>query len=134
MPTPDSKLTCGSGLPCIYVDRNKWIPYEEVGNFKPPPILTESWKDEKTTLFIMIASFRDKLCPHTLFNAFTKAKYPARISIGVVDQVMPEDSDCLVEYCKLMKAHTKSTECLYESNIRAAKKSASESLVSLHAI
>ena len=127
------KIGCGSGLPCIYVGPHKWIPYEDTSykNYHPPPIKSSSWKDEKTTLFIMIASFRDKLCPVTLFNLYTKAKYPDRIFIGLVEQTLPEDGDCLKDYCDLMMKSDKGYKtCPFTDNIRVEKKDASKALVS----
>ena len=122
---------CGSGLPCVFVNKGTWIPITEDDGPKPYPIESDSWQKVDTTLFIMIASFRDKLCPKTLFYAFSKAKYPSRVTIGVVEQNLPDDVDCLEEYCRLMKEHTQSEECLYMNNIRMVKKHASESKVSL---
>jgi hypothetical protein len=123
------RLGCGNGLPCIYVSRNKWIPYEEIGKYRPPKVKSLSWKQENTTLFIMIASFRDKLCPRTLFNAFTKAKYPDRITVGVVQQNLSGDLDCIIEYCNLIKKTTLTLDCPHLQNIRVIKKDASESKV-----
>jgi hypothetical protein len=122
---------CGGGRPCIYVNKGTWIPYEEVGQFSPPPTKTESWKDPKATLFVMIASFRDKLCPKTLFNLYTKAKYPSRIFVGVVEQNFPDDIDCMKEYCRLMAEHDPkhASICPFQENIRVEKKDASSAKV-----
>ena len=130
---PKANNGCGSGKPCVYVDRGTWIPYDEVAEMKPSyPIKTDSWKNPNSTMFVMIASFRDKLCPITLVNAFTKAKYPSRLYLGVVDQVMDDDIECLKEYCRLMQTATKAgpnDPCPYFNNIRVVKKDARESKV-----
>ena len=75
-------------------------------------------------MFITIASFRDKLCPVTLFNIFTKAKYPERITVGVVQQNLEEDIDCYEEYCRLILEHRGistgegvAPECPFKENI-----------------
>ena len=39
------------------------------------------------TVFIMIASYRDWQCPRTLESIFTRAKYPERVRVAVVDQM-----------------------------------------------
>ena len=46
-----------------------------------------------------IASFRDSRCGQTLFNLFHKAKFPDRISVGVVQQNDEGDSGCLEDFC-----------------------------------
>ena len=64
---------------------------------------SDSWKHPNTTLLISIASFRDALCPKTLYNIFTKAKYPDRITVNLIQQnVHGKDVDCLDGYCDLM--------------------------------
>ena len=56
------------------------------------------------SLFISIASYRDSLCPVTLFNLYTKAQHPGRIHVGLIQQNNhDEDIDCLEGYCDLMK-------------------------------
>ena len=86
---------------------------------KPFPPRSLSYLYDNTTIFYTMASYRDKLCPVTLFNLFTKAKSPARITVGVVQQNMPEDVDCLEEYCRLMLQAGKGDEnfCPYRDQI-----------------
>lgn len=135
MPAEDNgnKKGCGSGSPCIYVDRHKWIPWEDIeySHYSPPKIKSDSWKKSDSTMFIMIASFRDKLCPHTLFNAFSKAQHPSRIHIGVVDQSLEDDVNCVQEYCRLIQRAnpSKDGKCPFIDNIRVAQKNAQESKV-----
>lgn len=51
-----------------------------------------------------IASYRDPLCPKTLFNMFTKSKHPEKLRVRVIQQNDPElDPDCLEGYCALME-------------------------------
>lgn len=58
---------------------------------------------EGRNLHVNIASYRDPLCPRTLYNAFTKANTPEKLFIRVLQQRDPEvDGDCLEDYCKLM--------------------------------
>jgi Glycosyltransferase (GlcNAc) len=101
-----------------------WEIYQELsGPVLPFPTVSDSWSKADSTLFISIASFRDKLCPHTLFNAYTKAKHPKRLSIGVVQQNTETDVDCLIEYCNLMKGAGKYSpengeSCPFETSIK----------------
>ena len=123
---------CGSGTPCVYVSANNWIPYDveySYKNYHPPPIKSSSWKNEKSSLFLMIASFRDKLCPHTLYNLYSKAKSPNRIFVGLVQQNLPEDGDCLEQYCKLMLEKGNMKDCPFKENIRIERKDASKAMV-----
>jgi hypothetical protein len=101
---------CGSGLPCIFVNRDiGWIPRNEnISAISPPPIRSNSWQSNDTVIFVAISSFRDKLCPVTLFNMYTKAFYPHRIHTAVIQQNIPGDLDCLEEYCRLMKVRADS--------------------------
>ncbi|KAL3933511.1 MAG: hypothetical protein SGBAC_010364 [Bacillariaceae sp.] len=47
------------------------------------------------TIFIAIASYRDFQCRRTIESAFTRAQYPERIRVGVVDQIINgEDVVC----------------------------------------
>lgn len=102
-----AELRCGGGDPCIFVNREVgWVGREDsYTTHKPPPIVSDSWKKEDTKLFVAISSFRDKLCPITLFNMFTKAAHPERVITAVVQQNIPGDIDCFEEYCNLMRKH-----------------------------
>ncbi len=78
--------------------------YKRKGEPEPYPPKTESYKENDTTLFIGISAFRDPRCPKTLYNLFTKAKYPDRVTIGVVQQwKSSEDDDCLEGYCSMVE-------------------------------
>lgn len=118
---------CGGGDPCVYLGKDGgWILYEpelETVHGKPYPPRSLSYLHDNTTIFYTMASYRDKLCPVTLFNLFTKAKSPARITVGVVQQNMPEDVDCLEEYCRLMLEAGKGDEnfCPYRNQITMKK-------------
>ena len=115
---------CGSGSPCIFVNRDVgWVPRNEnPSQSKPPPVVSDSWKRNDTTLFVAISSFRDKLCPITLFNMFTKAAHPWRIIAAVVQQNIPGDVDCYEEYCNLMRKRdgkeSDSDWCPFKDNIK----------------
>ena len=50
------------------------------------------------SIFVQIASYRDRECQWTVKDLFDKARNPERISVGVFWQVVPEeDEDCFVE-------------------------------------
>ena len=85
---------CAKGEPCIFLGKDwGWEKYEESKGPKPYPIVSDSWRQNDTTVFYSISSFRDELCPKTLFNAFKKAAHPERIRIGVVQQNDNDDID-----------------------------------------
>lgn len=120
---------------CVYLGRDAgWEIYNatvEYTHGHPHPPVTDSWKHSNTTLYLTLSSFRDKLCPITLYNAFTKAKHPHRLTVGVVQQNEADDIDCYDEYCRLMNEafpHLSDTvtgdKCPYSSNIRMNKVSA----------
>ena len=92
-----------------------------INRHNPYPIYTDTWNQSSTSLFLSISSYRDPLCPLTLFNAFTKATYPHRLSIGIVQQNDPNDLDCLEEYCQLIKKNNitlNDEECSFKKQIR----------------
>jgi hypothetical protein len=74
---------------------------------------------------VFISGYSDKLCPITLFNAYTKAQHPSRIFIGVVQQNEESiDLDCFFHYCKLMNASL--DDCPFKDNIRMTRVAAQE--------
>lgn len=64
---------------------------------------SKSWAKSDTKLWAGIASFRDYRCGQTLFNMFSKAEHPERITAGVVQQNEEGDESCLLSYCRLME-------------------------------
>ncbi len=114
---------CKAGQSCTFMSRvDGWDIYKELPSYAltyPPK--SESWKDPKTTLYLTMSSYRfhhqqinsfiitiilfarDKLCPITLYNLFTKAEFPDRVTVGVVQQNDETDIDCYDTYCDLMK-------------------------------
>lgn len=123
---------CKGDEPCVFVGKNdgQWQalienPYAEA--VAPYPPQTESWKESGTTLMISISSFRDKLCPRTLYNIYTRSQYPQRITVGVVQQNERSDIDCLEGYCQMMleKKGIPLTDCPYRDQIRMTRVEAS---------
>ena len=58
----------------------------------------------ETPIHLLIASFRDQLCPRTLHNAFRRAENPGRIFIRVIEQTLADsdlidDAGCFARYC-----------------------------------
>lgn len=47
------------------------------------------------TIFLMIASYRDFQCRETVASAFMRAASPERLFVGIVDQVLPGDVNCV---------------------------------------
>ncbi len=46
------------------------------------------------TIFVSIASYRDKLCSQTINSLFSKAKYPEKITVGICQQNDSTDIEC----------------------------------------
>mmetsp|Transcript_30581 Transcript_30581/g.72143 ORF Transcript_30581/g.72143 Transcript_30581/m.72143 type:complete len:532 (-) Transcript_30581:296-1891(-) len=60
---------------------------------------------EDTPIHLLIASYRDRLCPRTLHNAFTRAKNPKRLTFRVIEQTkagsdLEDDQGCWDGYCE----------------------------------
>lgn len=103
-------------------DGNGWLALvDDPSSPSPPPPKTESWKSWDTRLFVGVSSFRDKRCPKTLMNYFTKAKYPSRVTVGVVQQNAHEDVDCVTEYCNLMGGYAEGPGCPHFANIKTLR-------------
>ncbi|CAM9805657.1 unnamed protein product, partial [Choristocarpus tenellus] len=102
-------------------DGNGWIALVDVDSApQPPSPKSDSWRRKDTTIFIGVSSFRDKRCPATLYNFYTKAKYPERIVVGVVQQNAFDDVDCVTEYCNL-RGHKEGPSCPHWENIRTIR-------------
>lgn len=119
---------CKAKDPCVFLGKDLgWQRYEELtppeAPYKP---VTDSWNKTDTTVMITLASFRDKLCPVTLFNLFTKATYPERVFVGVVQQNTATDVDCLDRYCELVNEHYKVTSCPFKYHVKMNRVDASE--------
>jgi len=108
-----------------------WIPIiEELRPPFPYPPKSDSWKSPNSTIFVGIAAYRDSRCPKTLYNMYTKAKYPDRLFVGLVQQSDDKnDVDCVAKFCELMGANTgmdkrgnadveRAKKCPYFNNIR----------------
>ena len=125
-------LNCKNDEPCIYLSRDLgWERYVESKGPLPFPIESDSWKRNDTTLFYSISSYRDELCPRTLYNALSKAAHPHRIRIAVVQQNIPgEDIECFEEYCNMMRQHRGlgANECPFADQIVVNKKDARTAL------
>jgi Glycosyltransferase (GlcNAc) len=51
--------------------------------------------DGQETIYITIASYRDPECPITIFSIFTRAQYPERLRVAVIDQRLDGDMHCI---------------------------------------
>jgi len=82
----------------VEVERNKMGHTEEQDN-----ILEEEDSPLLETIYVAISSYRDSRCPHTVKSIFSRAKYPERIRVGIVDQLnQDEEYNCAEpeSYCK----------------------------------
>lgn len=114
----DAKVTPNGA---IVWDGNGWIPLvDDDSDHVPPPPKTDSWKRPETTMFVGVSSFRDKRCPQTLVNYFTKAKHPERLTVAVVQQNDHDDVDCVTEYCNRMN-QKEGPSCPYFNNIKTLR-------------
>ncbi|KAF0717688.1 Aste57867_2158 [Aphanomyces stellatus] len=88
--------------------------HERDKHLRPPPPRIPDMYD----IFIGISSFRDgPRCGFSLFTAFSRATYPERVHIGIVDQTQDDDAICVDEYCKLT-VEAGWTECKFKDQIR----------------
>lgn len=50
---------------------------------------------DKNTIFVSIASYRDKMCPTTLKTLYEMAEHPNRIFVGICQQNKKNDIECM---------------------------------------
>lgn len=78
------------------------IPFPKDGDVsgaRPPPPMFNTSDFATVTIFIGLAAYREGLCGNTLKELFEFARYPDRVSVGVVQQNGAGDPDCLQDYC-----------------------------------
>ena len=46
------------------------------------------------SIFVSVASYRDRLCRESIADALTEAAYPERLRFGVVDQTTGDAVSC----------------------------------------
>ncbi len=96
-------------------------PWRNVGGRRT----RQGWKyesgDNVDTIFVSVASYRDRRCSTTLFELFAHAKRPSRVNVGVVQQNDESDEDCFAEYCRRAGSYCR------PSNVRIMTIPASES-------
>mmetsp|Transcript_20911 Transcript_20911/g.29022 ORF Transcript_20911/g.29022 Transcript_20911/m.29022 type:complete len:610 (+) Transcript_20911:1-1830(+) len=127
---------CKKSEPCSFLGKDLgWELYQDSPTYalQYPPKKEEEWKDPTVSIYLTVSSYRDKLCPRTLKYLYTKASFPSRVFVGVVQQNEESDLDCLNHYCELMRLdgyrkhlpkdfEPKFTEedyiCPYKDNIR----------------
>ena len=69
------------------------------------------------SLWVGIASYRDPYCGQTLFNLFSKAAFPTRIHVQIIEQDLDGDPDCMKDYCQLA-AGSGHALCPFQDNIK----------------
>ena len=80
------------------------------------------------TIFVAIASYRDWQCRDTVSSIFSRAKYPQRVRVGVVDQIVEgEDGPCDAPY-KSCKEDKSQDLCKYKSQLDVFQVEASLSI------
>ena len=80
------------------------------------------------TIFVAIASYRDWQCRDTVSSIFSRAKYPQRVRVGVVDQIVEgEDGPCDAPY-KSCKEDQSQDLCKYKSQLDVFQVEASLSI------
>eukprot|EP01035_Chromulina_nebulosa_P039384 gene39384-53243_t len=115
---------CKKNEACCFLGKDVgWEVYEDSPSYalQYPPRKEYQWKDPTVTIYLTVSSYRDKLCPRTLKYLYTKATYPSRIFVGVVQQNEDSDLDCLFHYCELMRQDRYVKHLIGERNISFSK-------------
>ena len=59
--------------------------------------MNDESNENTETIFVSIASYRDKICTTTLSNLYKQATFPERVYVGICQQNVDDDSDCVLE-------------------------------------
>lgn len=113
-------VTASSSI--LVQDGSTWVDFkgaeQKSGKSRPPSPSSESWKETDTTIFVGVASFRDKRCSDTLNQVFSRADHPERITVGLINHIHTENDHgikCLEDYCRSMGG--KLGSCKHEKQI-----------------
>jgi len=95
----DDKTWGKDGIGSVAIDPNVCAPNGECPYYRDAE--HDATHDK---IHLVIASFRDQLCPRTLYNLFTRAQNPHRIFVRVLQQLKPDselidDADCWEMAC-----------------------------------
>jgi len=72
---------------------------------------------DKRTIYIGIASYRDYQCRLTIESVFKRAKYPERLRVGVVDQIVLGEDDVCDEPVKPCDEDPEQALCKYKDQV-----------------
>ncbi len=76
-----------------------------------------SYFDDKPTIFIAIASYRDPECLPTVQSIFDRAKYPERLRVAIIDQRTKGDPCCQPPSASLCRQSPDTDLCAYIGQI-----------------
>ena len=99
--------------------------YEKIGNIIEVEDHRTNEMVQIPTIFIGIASYRDPWCWKSVHTAFTRARYPERIFIGVVQQNAEGDPECITPQVPCDEDPTQ-VLCKYVDHIKVKKFHAKE--------
>lgn len=73
--------------------------------------------EHQRTIYLAIASYRDFQCRFTVESAFLRAKYPDRIRVGVVDQIVDGEDPACNEPIEPCDQNPHQALCMYKDRI-----------------
>jgi hypothetical protein len=113
-------LTVLTGAAEVFDERDKVWRLVTDESMRPPngQHPPDDFNVTAATIFIGVSSYQDHRCGWTLYNAFTKATNPERITIGVVQQNAEIDSECIDDFCKMWWHMNGMDACPFEANVR----------------
>jgi hypothetical protein len=83
---------------------------------KPPPPYDGAWKEDDTTILVMVAALRETRLVDSLLTMFSTAKNPNRVHFAVIQQNAPGDEDCVEGLCaKLDTPVVKNADGTYDN-------------------
>jgi [Skp1-protein]-hydroxyproline N-acetylglucosaminyltransferase len=113
---PINKVKKNSLKSLTLKNKNSGKPIERYISYDKDEIKRDLELTDNQTIFVSIASYRDKYCRYTIADCFQKAKFPGRIFVGVCEQNDISDEDCLKS----------KTADIFKDNIRIMRVNADE--------
>ena len=108
--------------------KGEWISFKQVAKPATLPKQAASWVATDASIFVGIAHYRDGRCAETLKNLFTKAKFPERVHVGIMQHIDTEEDslNCRKDYCRATGYAMESGKCPHLDNIRQLVASAKD--------